>query len=182
LTRDPRNFCAYLERFKALGQFCVEGGEGQEKRAAARFALIALAGELATEYGITGWPEGAAIEAAAAGFEAWRAERGHGTTNGGKYVSRFWHSYSVMVTPGFPMRMQRAKFRFATERVGGEIQMIRDGNIYSQQLECVRPRRGLISSGRSMHCKKPEHCRLWQLAVSGHSSGAFVDFQISFTT
>jgi hypothetical protein len=45
-----------------------EGGEGQDKRAAGRFALLALAGEVATEYGITGWPEGEAIKAAAEGF------------------------------------------------------------------------------------------------------------------
>jgi putative DNA primase/helicase len=38
--------------------------EGQDKRAAGRFALLALAGELATEYGMTGWPEGEAVKAA----------------------------------------------------------------------------------------------------------------------
>ena len=78
LTRDTRNFCEWLERIKALPAFSVEGGEGQDKRAAARFALVALAGELATEYGITGWEEGTAIEAAAEGFKAWRSLRGRG--------------------------------------------------------------------------------------------------------
>ena len=46
--------------------------------AAAARALLALAGEAATEYGITGWPEGAAIEAAAVGFKSWRSTRGKG--------------------------------------------------------------------------------------------------------
>jgi putative DNA primase/helicase len=78
LTRDERDFCAYHERFKALKEFVVNGGEGQEKRTAARFALLALAGELATEYGITGWSQGTAIKAAAEGFKAWRASRGNG--------------------------------------------------------------------------------------------------------
>lgn len=78
LTRDKRDFCEYLERFKALPGLFVDGGEGQHKRAAARFALVALAGEIATEYGVTGWQEGAAIEAAAVGFKAWRSLRGHG--------------------------------------------------------------------------------------------------------
>ena len=78
LTRDGRNFCALLERFKGLQEFAAEGGEGQDKRAASRFALLALAGEVATEYGITGWPEGEAIKAAAEGFRAWRAMRGKG--------------------------------------------------------------------------------------------------------
>src|SRR5690606_21184271 len=49
-----------------------------DKRAAGRFALLALAGELATDYGVTGWPEGEAIQAAAAGFNAWRSLRGRG--------------------------------------------------------------------------------------------------------
>ncbi|MGK2915799.1 MAG: DUF927 domain-containing protein [Porticoccaceae bacterium] len=78
LTRDPRDFCEWLERFKGLPEFSADGGEGQDKRTAGRFALLALAGELATEYGITGWPEGAAVEAAAECFKAWRSLRGKG--------------------------------------------------------------------------------------------------------
>jgi putative DNA primase/helicase len=78
LTRDGRDFCALLERIKGLAEFSAEGSEGQDKRGAARFALLALAGELATEYGITGWPEGEAIRAAAEGFRLWRSLRGHG--------------------------------------------------------------------------------------------------------
>ena len=78
LTRDKRDFCAYLERFKALGGFAIEEGGGQEKRTAARFALLALAGEVATEYGITGWRPGAATKAAVEGFKGWRASRGSG--------------------------------------------------------------------------------------------------------
>jgi putative DNA primase/helicase len=78
LTRDERNFSEYLERFKSLPGLSADDGEGQAKRAAGRFAMLALAGETATEYGITGWPEGAAIEAAAVGFKAWQSTRGHG--------------------------------------------------------------------------------------------------------
>lgn len=78
LTRDNRDFCALLERIKGLPVLSADGGEGQDKRAAGRFALLALAGEVATEYGITGWPEGEAIKAAAEGFRVWRAMRGQG--------------------------------------------------------------------------------------------------------
>jgi len=78
LTRDNQDFCALLERIKGLPVFSADGGEGQEKRAVGRFALLALAGEMATEYGITGWPEGEAIKAAAEGFRVWRAMRGKG--------------------------------------------------------------------------------------------------------
>ncbi|AAZ98772.1 conserved hypothetical protein [Thiobacillus denitrificans ATCC 25259] len=78
LTRDDQDFCALLERFKGLMEFSAEGGEGQDKRAAGRFALLALAGEVATDYGITGWSEGEAIKAASEGFRLWRAARGRG--------------------------------------------------------------------------------------------------------
>lgn len=78
LSRDERDFCALLERIKALPEFATDGGEGQDKRAAARFALFALAGEVATEYELTGWPQGAAINAAADGFRAWQGLRGRG--------------------------------------------------------------------------------------------------------
>ncbi len=79
LTHDKRDFPALLERIKALKEFSADGAEGQDKRAAGRFAMLALAGELATEYGITGWPEGESIKAAAIGFTAWRSIRGKGS-------------------------------------------------------------------------------------------------------
>lgn len=75
LTRDhDQSFSDALDTIKALPSFQGEGS--QATRAAARFAVLALAGELATSYGITGWPAGAAIEAAAVGFAAWQAQRG----------------------------------------------------------------------------------------------------------
>ena len=78
LAHDSRSMVEPLERIKDLPAFVAEGGEGQDERAAARFALAALAGEVATEYGLTGWPEGAAIAAAGDAFQAWRSIRGRG--------------------------------------------------------------------------------------------------------
>ena len=72
LTRDQRDFCAYWERIKALKSFAIKDGEGQTKRVAGRFALVAMAGELATEYGLTGWPQGAAISAVADVLKRWQ--------------------------------------------------------------------------------------------------------------
>ncbi len=80
LTHDGRNFAALLEEAKSLPLFATAGGEGQDKRAASRFALVGLAGELATEYGLTGWPEGIAFQAAAEGLRIWRAARGQGNS------------------------------------------------------------------------------------------------------
>ena len=78
LTRETRNLSEFLERFTGLPQFSPPDAEGQDKRAATRFALLALAGELASEYGITGWAEGEALRAAMTGFQAWRGMRGKG--------------------------------------------------------------------------------------------------------
>ncbi|MDI3336400.1 DUF927 domain-containing protein [Defluviimonas aestuarii] len=50
--------------------------DGQVRRVADRFALVAAAGELASALGITGWPEGVAAEAAMRCFRDWLAERG----------------------------------------------------------------------------------------------------------
>ena len=76
LTRDDRDFCALLETIKQLPGFLSE--DGQHKRGAARLALIAMAGELATDYGITGWEEGDAIAAAVEALNLWKNLRGSG--------------------------------------------------------------------------------------------------------
>lgn len=54
---------------------------GQAQRAARRFALLALAGELASEFGITGWPKGEATKAAQTGFQSWASLRANDDGN-----------------------------------------------------------------------------------------------------
>lgn len=78
LTVDTNDLCSMLEELKASKMFATDGTDGQDKRAAARFALIGLAGELATDYGLTGWPVGAAAEAVAYVFKLWQSMRGKG--------------------------------------------------------------------------------------------------------
>ena len=51
---------------------------GQVQRAANRFALVAIAGELATQSGITGWNEGEATRAAICCFNDWLSDFGGG--------------------------------------------------------------------------------------------------------
>jgi putative DNA primase/helicase len=53
-----------------------KGSSGQVKRVGRRFGLIAAGGELATSYGITGWPVGAALGAAKVCFLDWLESRG----------------------------------------------------------------------------------------------------------
>ncbi|QDJ10875.1 DNA primase traC [Roseomonas mucosa] len=52
------------------------GADPQVRDVARRMALIAAAGEIATDLGITAWPDGAATEAAAAIFALWCDRRG----------------------------------------------------------------------------------------------------------
>lgn len=81
--------CAWLEHLVAhrraladalaerLRQFAAEmtppDAHGQVVRVARRFALVAVAGELATEHGLTGWPAGEAMQAAISCFNSWLA-------------------------------------------------------------------------------------------------------------
>jgi putative DNA primase/helicase len=60
----------------ALTDAMVGRSESQVRRVAQRFALIGAAGELATNYGITGWPAGEAMRAAKTCFAQWREARG----------------------------------------------------------------------------------------------------------
>lgn len=65
---------ATLERFEQ--ETLPHKASGQAHRAAARFALVALAGELASAWGVTGWQRYTAWNAAKSCFAAWLAERG----------------------------------------------------------------------------------------------------------
>ena len=68
LVRD--NAAALRERHR------VPDTLGEVARAADRFALIAMAGHLATQAGILPWPQGEALGAASACFAAWLEARG----------------------------------------------------------------------------------------------------------
>jgi uncharacterized protein (DUF927 family) len=80
---EPAKLLAYTAMLrKTVERFAAEAlpasASGQAHRAAARFGLVAAAGELATALGVTGWPDGTSTTAAKACFAAWLAERGGG--------------------------------------------------------------------------------------------------------
>lgn len=75
LSRDTTDMVQRLENIKAQLLGDIEHCDGQPARAAARLAVLALAGELATTYGITGWSDGEATSAAQVGFAAWLSMR-----------------------------------------------------------------------------------------------------------
>jgi uncharacterized protein (DUF927 family)/phage/plasmid primase-like uncharacterized protein len=59
----------------SIQKFCAAvvpaGASGQVARVARRFGLVAVAGELATSYGLTGWPEGESAGSAKKCFASW---------------------------------------------------------------------------------------------------------------
>jgi len=59
-------------------KYVPENASGQIQRAAARFSLVAAAGELATAYELTGWQAGASIWGAGQCFKAWLDSWGPG--------------------------------------------------------------------------------------------------------
>lgn len=63
-----------MEKFRK--KHLTENASGQVHRAAVKFALVGWAGELATDWGITGWQQGQAIRAAASCFNTWLRARG----------------------------------------------------------------------------------------------------------
>jgi uncharacterized protein (DUF927 family) len=91
---EPAKLLAYTAMLrKTVERFTAEAlpasASGQAHRAAARFGLVAAAGELATALGVTGWPDGTATTAAKACFAAWLNERGGGgNLEGGTIITR----------------------------------------------------------------------------------------------
>jgi putative DNA primase/helicase len=66
-----------------LGRLIIAPVSGQVRSVCSRFALIAAGGELASEFGITGWRDGEADRAAEACFRSWLDRRG---TTGDKEI------------------------------------------------------------------------------------------------
>ena len=58
------------------GTMCPAQAHGQVSRVATRFALVGVAGEIATLAGITGWENGDATAAARTSFASWLSGRG----------------------------------------------------------------------------------------------------------
>ncbi|MFD1912272.1 DUF927 domain-containing protein [Halodurantibacterium flavum] len=76
LIENRHNVAKYrsmIERISVAGadSYSVAAGDGQAQRALRRFALVALAGYLATGAGITGWTPACALRAALETFGAW---------------------------------------------------------------------------------------------------------------
>lgn len=87
------NKSKHLERIKQLAEQFKDANmplaaDGQVLRVLNRFALIAAAGTLATEIGISGWPQEDAMWATKQCFEAWLKNRGGISAQEGREILR----------------------------------------------------------------------------------------------
>jgi putative DNA primase/helicase len=77
MAAEPDGLKALLsERRDHFAKRLPADAEAQAREVARRFALVATAGELATEWGVLPWPEGEATRAAEVMMSAWLASRG----------------------------------------------------------------------------------------------------------
>ena len=78
LTLNRRTATEFIRETRTAfaNRFVPENGSGEVRRAAERFGLICAAGELATRWGLTGWREDEAFDAAGRCFNSWLGSRG----------------------------------------------------------------------------------------------------------
>jgi putative DNA primase/helicase len=78
ITKDVNGLAKTIPEARArfIAEHCPADADGQVKRACGRFAVVGIAGELATQYGVTGWRKGEATAAAVHLFRDWLDARG----------------------------------------------------------------------------------------------------------
>ncbi|WPP44048.1 DUF927 domain-containing protein [Pseudomonas sp. AN-1] len=129
------------------GKLLPADAAGQVRRVAARFALVATAGELATRLGVTGWPELTAYNAARTCFSAWLDARGGAgnleeqaiVTHLRTIIERFgegrftrWDNVAVRTDEHGPRTTDRLGFRRTVEHgVGDELYTTTDYYVLS---------------------------------------------------
>ncbi|MGE8111862.1 DUF927 domain-containing protein [Pseudomonas sp. NPDC086566] len=137
---DPTKLRAYTAMVRStVERFTTEAlpasASGQAQRAATRFGLAAAAGELATALGVTGWPDGLALDSARVCLNAWLAERGGaGNLEGDAILARLrqvierfgesrftrWESTAAKVDEHGPRTIDRLGFRKSMEHGMGD--------------------------------------------------------------
>ncbi|MEQ5728893.1 DUF927 domain-containing protein [Providencia alcalifaciens] len=77
LVNEKQTLPIKLQQIMNKPEFNLDKATGQTKRIAKRFALLALAGELATNYGITGWESGYSTNVMSEMFRQWVESTGN---------------------------------------------------------------------------------------------------------
>ncbi|WP_082877484.1 DUF927 domain-containing protein [Methylomonas koyamae] len=169
LTRDKRDFAGYLSQFVAV----IEKQDGalspQEGRAARAFALIGMAGELATEYGITGWLERTAMDAALQCFKQWRNHRGKGELEPKQLVDTVRHYVELYGDARFTSTTDDTRLNGERSGYWREVDSVRQwlfstagfkkaiGNADSKQAARLLTAQGVLIPGRSKTVTQVKH-------------------------
>lgn len=136
---------AEVERY--VHDLVPEAANGQVQRVGRRFALMAVAGELATESGITGWPQGEAARGVRACFNAWLTARGGigdaEVSNMLRQVQRLLEergasNFAWMNRVGddrAPNPTERWGFRRLVDKKGKPITRVDDGDAYGRAVD-----------------------------------------------
>jgi putative DNA primase/helicase len=164
------------------------GASGQVRTACGRFGLIAAAGEIATAFGLTGWPEGEATRAGLTCFRAW-LERGttgdHDIEKGIQqvisYIERYGSArFEELGAEYPPMIHNRVGFRRLTEDrawwqylvlpEAWKDELCRGYNSKAIASEMIKRGQLVAHQGRTtavIRCGKEGRLRVYQLAIGG---------------
>ena len=108
----------------------------EEERVLSSFASVAAAGELASEFGITGWRPGEATEAARDRFASWQTLRGHAGSHDDKAIIEAIRS-SIVANQ---TRFQIGDAATPSRRLGFFVYRRSDGKLtYKAQVALERP-------------------------------------------
>jgi putative DNA primase/helicase len=162
---------------RTAAELVPEAAAGQVQRVGRRFALVAVAGELATEAGLTGWHVGAASWAVRQCLNAWIAARpgGIGLSEDAQMLrrARLWfaaHGLSARL-PDFdrrdddhaPQAINQAGYRRKVKTESGMVETWHEWFIFPDVFRVelcnggdVRPMLRLLDSLGHLHKEKPQ--------------------------
>lgn len=138
LSQAVRQLDSLRQRYRVfesalLAEILPAEAAGEVRRVAHRFALVAFAGELATEFGITGWEAGDATAAAKTLFSVWLESRG---TTGSRDEEIAIQRVRSFIEQHGASRFQRLRSRFSAS---GEDQTHGEERTIFDRVGYVRP-------------------------------------------
>lgn len=137
LAEDPDDAAGAVREAQRrfVGEHVPAGADGQVRRVADRFALVAAAGELAAAMGVTPWAKSEAASGVAECFAAWRAARpaGDGPAEAQRAVAAVRH---------FIGAHGAARFEELREAQGGKWQLADPGRAVTNRAGWRKPAEG----------------------------------------
>ncbi|QUS02344.1 DUF927 domain-containing protein [Klebsiella aerogenes] len=118
LVNGKSNLSTHFHKFESHKEFKPVNASGQARRVARRFALLALAGELATKFGLTGWETGYATNTMISMFQSWLASVGNAPLEGQNILQQVRDFVERYSDSRFSSKEGYPSNRFINERAG----------------------------------------------------------------